>query len=402
MDFYLQFGHGMMDMTRTFLREWGEGGVILSPRDLDPEQVARFSSQVLELGGSLLFDPQFYLPSSDHERLTSHQYWPEDYESTGFWSGRELRQLLEKVESANLAYGCEDIILPGLFAKQADEDWLARHEDVARQATSHLSTDSQHLLLTVALSSDAVRNVDQVHSILELFEGIDIGGIYLVCEHPSQQYLVEDAMWLANVLELTAGLRLQGKRVIHGYCNQQSLIVACAAATGIASGTWLNVRSFDAEKFQVSEEDNFRRRAKWYYCPQALSEYKVPMLDIAAQQGSLDDMEPPDELANDYSAPLFEGYQPSLSNYSEADSFRHFISCVRLQAANATADSFEGTVSAFLSQLTTAESLLEQLHESSIVGTPRDFYSCIDECRAAIALLRSNRGAMLRRRWATL
>ena len=46
MRLYLQFGHGMMDHTVKLLADWGEGGVILSPRDLDQDQLERMAIRV--------------------------------------------------------------------------------------------------------------------------------------------------------------------------------------------------------------------------------------------------------------------------------------------------------------------------------------------------------------------
>ena len=117
-------------------------------------------------------------------------------------------------------------------------------------------------------------------------------GYYIVCEHPNGDYLVQDAIWLAHVLDLTAGLRLAGAQVILGYCNHQMLVAHVAGANAICSGTWMNVRSFPPEKFSKDYEEEIRRRATWYYCPQAFSEYKIPFLDVAYEQEVLDLMEP--------------------------------------------------------------------------------------------------------------
>jgi hypothetical protein len=97
MEFFLQFGYGMMEHCRSLIREWGGGTVILSPRDLTDEQLRRLSRELRSLGGKVLLDPQFYLPHADHQRLCSHSYWPNDYESMGFWSGPELNKLVSDI-----------------------------------------------------------------------------------------------------------------------------------------------------------------------------------------------------------------------------------------------------------------------------------------------------------------
>src|SRR5690606_7813383 len=141
------------------------------------------------------------------------------------------------------------------------------------------------LFATVALGADAVKSDESIDEVLAAAETWGVAGVYLVCEHPKGEYLLTDPTWLSNVLDLVAGLRLKGKTVIVGYCNHQMLALACVGANAIASGTWMNVRSFPPAKFRAQYDDEIKQRAIWYYCPQALSEYKVPFLDIAKKQG---------------------------------------------------------------------------------------------------------------------
>ncbi len=65
------------------------------------------------------------------------------------------------------------------------------------------------------------------------------------------------------------------------------LIASVAKVDAIASGTWMNLRSFPPAKFRASYDDEIKQRAIWYYCPQALSEYKLFYLDIAKKLGKL-------------------------------------------------------------------------------------------------------------------
>lgn len=69
----------------------------------------------------------------------------------------------------------------------------------------------------------------------------------------------------------------------------------------------MNVRSFPPDKFRAPYEDEHKQRATWYYCPQALSEYKLPFLDMADRRGLLDSMAPPAEMDGEYATTLFSG-----------------------------------------------------------------------------------------------
>ena len=94
MELNLQFGYGMMDHSRHLIQTWGGGTVILSPRDLDGPQLQRLADDIRGLqNGRVLLDPQFYLPRTDHHRLTAHGYWPDAYETNAFFGGNARRLL---------------------------------------------------------------------------------------------------------------------------------------------------------------------------------------------------------------------------------------------------------------------------------------------------------------------
>lgn len=398
MELLLQFGYGMMEHSRILVEACDGGGVILSPRDMNCSQMQNLAHDICEGGGTVYLDPQFYLPHADHARLVSHAYWPGDYESGGFWAGPAVGHLLQQLRRMNDELDCTRFILPGVHAETLDDHWLMRQR--AFLTGSHtLGVSQADLFATVALGAEVVRNIQQVSEVLEEGRRWNVGGVYLVCEHPGGDYLVQDSIWVANVLELTAGSRLQGKQVILGYCNHQMLAAASAGANAIASGTWMNVRSFPPEKFRADYEEEIRRKTTWYYCPQSLSEYKIPTLDIAMLQGVLAEMAPPPALGSNYADILFQGAQPSTVGFGESLAFRHYLKSLHGQVAAARLATFPETVAAHNAALDAAEDLLTRLHAAGVRGQLRDFCESVEANRAALAVLQTNRGPILRRQW---
>jgi hypothetical protein len=401
MELYLQFGYGMMEHCRHLISNWGGGTVVLSPRDLNDRQLRSLASEITGIdGGAVLLDPQFYLPHADHERLCSHDYWPTNYETGAFFQGSALRELLRKLLDLNQTLGVREIILPGLLATAVDDAWLETERtvlEVGRELAGDLPVVS-----TIALDADTARNQDHIASLLEATARWKSEAFYVVCEHPKGDYLVQDPNWLANVLDLAAGLRLAGARVILGYSNHQMLAASVVRASAICSGTWMNVRSFPPDKFRSTYEEEIRQRATWYYCPQSLSEYKTPFLDIAQRQGLLDRMAPSRELDGGYARHLFEGPQPSTVGFSEQLAFRHYLHAFRSQIQSLEGTTYDEAQAAQASLLDRAEDLLATLSYAGVRGQQRDFAECVDVNRAAIALVDSLRGPVLRRQWSTL
>jgi hypothetical protein len=195
---------------------------------------------------------------------------------------------------------------------------------------------------------------------------------------------------------------MQSVKVICGYSNHQMLALACANVTAIASGTWMNVRSFPPDKFRRVYDEEIKQRATWYYCPEALSEYKVPFLDIAFRQGLLERMAPAPELQSDHAARLFAGPLPSSVGFTEQAAFRHYLQCLKAQSELASKSTFDETVEFCEASLGRAQELIGTLASSGIRGQMRDFSEIIDVNRAALAVLETTRGPLLRRRWGDL
>lgn len=401
MELYLQFGFGMMEHCRHLLTEWGGGTVILSPRDLNNKQLRSLAAVVAGIdGGKTLLDPQFYVPYGDHDRLCSHEFWPDDFASGSFFQGPEMESLVRRIVELNRALNTEAIILPGMLANPVDDLWLAHHESFLTTARD-LDGDMK-LYATVALGADTARDREQVTTLLEAVTRWGADGYYVVCEHPKGDYLVQDPIWLAHVLDLTAGLRLAGAQVILGYCNHQMLLAQIAGANAICSGTWMNVRSFPLDKFSKDYEEEIRRRATWYYCPQALSEYKVPFLDVAYEQGVRALMKPSPDLDGGYVDLLFSDVQPSSVRFSEQAAFRHYLHALRGQVRTLDASGYDEARQLHEQTLNDAEDLLHTLRSNGVLGANRDFTDSLDVNRAALSVLDSQRGPVLRRRWTSI
>ena len=138
-----------------------------------------------------------------------------------------------------------------------------------------------------------------------------------------------------------------------------------------------------------------------YYCPQALSEFKIPFLDVAHEQGVLELMKPPSELDGGYVPQLFSGVQPSSVRLSEQAAFRHYLHALRGQAQALEAEGYDEARHQHGETLDDAERLLSTLRSNGVLGANRDFTDSLDVNRAALALLDRQRGPILRRRWAS-
>jgi hypothetical protein len=396
---HLQVGWGMMQHCCALIEKWGGGTAVLSPRDLECNQLEPFSKKLLKLkGGRVWLDPQFYLPHADHARLCSHPYWP--FTTGTFWKGTEAKRLMKELDKLNQTLSTEVFILPGVLATKVNRDWLTSQDSFLETAKESIKT--RPIFMTLALSDKAGQADDQIESLLDYARTWDVDGYYVVCQHPNGNYLVSESNWVANVLDLAAGLKLLGKQVYLAYSSHQMLIASLAKADGIISGTWLNVRSFPPDKFKIPEDDDPKQRSTWYYCPQALTEYKIPSMDLAKKAGLLGKMKAPAAIDGGFADALFTGIQPTAANFKEQDAFRHYLHCLRRQAANSSAKTFDDSVKHQRSLLTDAEDLIKTFRKAGVRGANRNFEAIISVNEDAISSFDSLRGPILRRKWKSL
>ncbi|MCM1091294.1 MAG: hypothetical protein NC413_10670 [Muribaculum sp.] len=402
MELYFQFGHGMKTITMDLSRDWGGATAILSPRDISPAQLIGWKKDFEKAKVHLLFDPQCYFPKSQHKGLQRYEYFNSSLITEMEMNISKQEEIIKQVLEYNEIAGCKEFIIPSVMLSY-DEKWMShwkRYSEKWIEASKKYITNKP-LYLTLALPDTFLLQSEQViESLIAEIGELDVDGYYIIAHPPKSQYLVDTPIWLSNIMQICAALKIYGKRVIMGYGNHQLL---CLSATGIdamATGTYLNVRSF-SNKFQENN-NSFQRRSVWYYYPAALSEYKIGFLDIAFNAGVLQQMKPSREMDNGYVDILFSGASPSATVFRETMAFKHYLNCVRVQIKNISKDTFEDTMTANEVLLETAIRRIEYMEKYGVYAQARSFKDMVDVNRAALQRLRLLRGFQLRQEWSNL
>lgn len=381
MELFIQMGHNMQTLALEHLDDFGDGTIIISPMNILREKLKKYISRVHKKNGKVIIDPQLYYPRKYQKRLSQYKYWPQE-DITSLEAGR-FDKVVKELVALNTDVKTDMFLLPSITAKKTDGLWNRIQKMIIESAKQY--APNLKYLHTIALSSDVVNDENQIEKVISFVEEWDVDGVYIVCEHPERYYLVDRPLWVSNIMSLVAGIKRQQKKVIVGYASHQLLCMALAKCDAIASGHFLNLRWFQPEHFETIDDRQPSRRAVWFYCPQALSEYKIPFLDIANRMNLLNRIEPPEIMRNSYSDMLFRGGLPSSTGFGEKEAFRHYLFCLRKQCQSSVRKTYKETRDAHLAILGTAEQLLSGLSEKGIRGQDRDFTEILDVNRAAIA-----------------
>lgn len=393
MKLYLQMGHGMQNISKSLVKLWGGGDIVLSPVNMEQSKALIYAQSIRELNGKILFDPQLFSPKNGHAKLQQYDYWPQGTIS----DSSILNFINRKLLKLNIDLGCDKIILPG--GSIDESNFTKIYSQIIKSADYFRIETDKKLLATICLKSGAVRNLQFIEEIIEPLKKIDVDGYYLILEPSKGEYINTDNMWAMGMIKLIACLKLQHREVLVGYSSHQNLLLSLAKVDGICSGTYANTRAFQPKRFQLQNDKEVMKKSIWYYLPDAFTEYKATFLDVAKQRNFLNYFEPQLNYKNNYSAMLFSGALPSSTNYNETNSFYHYLFCLRKQCELMTKPSYDETYSTYEFLLNCANNKIKQIKSKGISGQNRDFEPGIETNRIAMVALDEDYGLKLKLEW---
>jgi hypothetical protein len=400
MDLYLQMGYGMKNHAIELIKKWQGGTVILSPKNITLEQMKKTAKELNKINGQVLFDPQFYMPRISQKNLQKHLYWPDNYSKSTFFNGPGIKNMIDILLNEYIyPLHTSGFIIPTLFLSDINNTWNTVTENIIAEVERKQISIPK--FLTLCLGTKLLEKEESIHLLLEELEDYPVDGFYIIPEHPNKKYLVDNESWLLNLLDFAAGLKLLNKKVILGYANHQFLFMALAKVDALCSGIWLKTRVFPIEEFR-NEEEGTARRSVWYYCPQALSEYQIPSLDLAQIAGLLERLKTPDEFESNYADPLFTGVQPTIVNWVEREAFRHYLNCLKKQCIDVSKDSYENTRDYLKLLFETAQELSDLFRQNGIRAKHRDFGNVAENNLAVLDAFDNIRGLVFSANWNNL
>lgn len=398
----IQFGHRMKNAAIELCELWQTSSIILGPRNFPAskyktpqENIIDYAKKIKGCAQSIYIDPQLFAYANPAKHLRGFDYWKackDDFQ-------KNYAAVIEKLCELNAECSTTALILPAVTANKIDDEWKETQNALIDAAKEQ--HQAKELFATIALTADILRDIKNVDAICLAVEKWDAAGVYVVCERPQGSYLTDDTLWILNLVQLVAGLKLAGKKVFVGYSSHQQLLLVLAKCDAIFSGNYLNMRRFRTYDFGSQEENGPSRHTTWYYAPQTLSEYRVVTLDVAHQQNSLHLLTPP--FNDKFAGVMFKGAQPSNTAYNETASFLHYLDSLHAQCEQFSCDTYEETFEFYTTALLRAEKALDGLRDLGIYDSARSFKDVLSaNVSAANAFNNSARGFKIKALWEEL
>ncbi len=402
MELYLQFGHGMKSLAIELAKKWGGLTTILSPRDMSPNQMVNWCKDFKKNNVKCLFDPQCYFPKNTLKNLSQYEYWDKGMNTNLASMDPYEVSLIKKIKKYNEIAETTAFIVPNTMESYSEnwkKSWISKSKKLNIAARN--TVKDKPILATLTLPSNFLtQQENEIELLIQEITGWDVDGFYIIAEVPEKKYLVNNPLWLSNLFQICAALKIANKSVIFGYGNHQMLPLSLLKVDAIASGTWLNVRSF-INRFSDNEE--MKRKSTWIYYPQALSEYKLSFLDLAYSSGVIKEMQLDNDFINEYSELIYKAKTlPSSTGLSETTAFKFYLCSLKKQIENLNQSTYEKALSANEVLLNTAERTIEHLEKRGMFAQTRSFRDIVDVNRSAIQMLDNSRGFTLSMSWNSL
>jgi hypothetical protein len=235
-------------------------GCILSPVHEPYDKVKNYKKSIKE---SSIFDPQFYLPSSQKPKFKTYDFFPntimgesgfstQDYISVAIESARRCVKF--QVENNFKA-----IVIPTRFFEQMDPKYIENQTELFvnpfLKSIAELNNQSKKIYLTVPITSHMLDAKSYKENILNWLTNYpEIDGVYFICQFDRKTKQVQDANFLLNYMDVIKSTYDADLDVIVGYSNTESILYTLCGEISISIGAFENTRIFTLDKFVVSDE----------------------------------------------------------------------------------------------------------------------------------------------------
>ncbi|MGL1959107.1 MAG: hypothetical protein OCD00_17550 [Colwellia sp.] len=245
-------------------------GLIFSPVH---EPMNKLAKHPEDLKKQSLFDPQYYLPSSQKKKLQTYPFFPETICAGGFQTVDFNALAIESARQCvafQLEQNFESIIIPARFFEQLDPEYINKQNELSLQPflkaiDEYNVIGTKDIYLTLPITSFMLESDEFKYSLLNWVTNYpEISGIYLICQCERKTKQICDSEFLFKYMEVMKLLSDVGLKVLVGYSNSESLLYTITGPTQLTLGAYENTRIFSLDKFVVSDEERRGPKARIY------------------------------------------------------------------------------------------------------------------------------------------
>ncbi|SFT92628.1 hypothetical protein SAMN04487870_2414 [Pseudoalteromonas sp. DSM 26666] len=267
-----QVGHNSNWNRDSFEKDKIGTGLIYSP-------VHILSNKLKDLPKSLketsIFDPQFYLPSSEKPKFKSYDFFPNTILGEQGFNTIDYNSVANESAKRCISFQVENnfknIVIPARFYEQLNPKYTEQQSELfvspflnAIRKSGVLGT--KEIYLTVPITSHMLNIQEYKTNILNWLTSYpEIDGVYFICQFDRPKKQIDDAKFLIEYMNVIRSTIEADLKVIVGYTNTEALLYSLAGQDlSLTIGAFENTRIFSLDKFVVSDEERRGPKARIY------------------------------------------------------------------------------------------------------------------------------------------
>lgn len=258
-----QVGHNARWNIDSFETEGCGDGLILSPLHQSKDSVEKLLTNTR---ASSMFDPQFYLPSSQKPKLMQYPFFPEvvggGFETSSFKT--HALPVAKECLDFQRSLGFQRLVIPTRFINQLYSNYVDRQKAFTVEAFVE-AAEGEPLCLSLAVTSSMIEDVGFRQRLLNWITSYpSVDHVYLMYQHERDTKQIADADFLRAAHDFFAEIRSTGLGLTVGYTNTECLLYSVIDNIELTIGAFENTRIFSIDKFVVSEEERRGPKARIY------------------------------------------------------------------------------------------------------------------------------------------
>lgn len=255
-EIFHQVGHNSIWSMQSFKDDKCGDGLILSPVHQEHSSVEKLSK---EIRAASMFDPQFYLPSSQKRKLKDYAFFPETiangFDTTSF--SISAKEAAKQCIAFQKEQGFRNIVIPTRFLAQMYSDFIEQQEVFSVEPfLNELGSSDKPVCLTLALTSHMIEDKIFRTKILNwVTKYPEIDQVYLIYVVERDTKQIQSSEFLQAALAFSKQILDSGLQLIIGYQNTESLLFSILDGVTLTYGNFENTRIFSIDKFLVTDEE---------------------------------------------------------------------------------------------------------------------------------------------------
>lgn len=259
-----QVGHNALWNIDSFEKEGCGDGLILSPVHQNPGSIEKMREATRQAS---IFDPQFYLPSSQKPKLLQYDFFPEAI-TEGFSTSSFEAKVVEAAKQClefQRKQQFRRLVVPTRFIDQMYSNYVDRQRAFTVDAfMSQIGVDEE-VCISLAVTAPMIEDEGFRTKLLSWMTSYpNVAELYLIYAAPRERKQIHDRNLLVACHRLGQEMQGIGLELTWGHQNTEALLSTAQGDVSVTMGSFENTRIFSTDKFVASDDDRRGPKARIY------------------------------------------------------------------------------------------------------------------------------------------